>query len=106
MIRLPAIFVALAALLAQKTAPPVTLAARIALPHSYVSEQDTESDGTFDFAKAPGVRGHILRRFVQPDDDKMNVTDIAAEIKYCLRDLALPAASARVVEEQSDDSGC
>ena len=69
---------ALAAVVAQKTAPPLTLAARIALPHSYVSEQDTESDGTFDFAKAPGVRGHILRRFVQPDDDKMNVVDIVS----------------------------
>ena len=78
MIRGTAVLVALAAVFAQKTAPPVTLAARIALPEGYVSEQDTESDGAFDFVTAPAVHGHILRRFVQPDDDKTNVLDIVA----------------------------
>jgi hypothetical protein len=78
MVRLPAVCAALVALLAQKSAPPVPLAQRIPLPAGYASEQDTESDGVFDFATARGVRGHILRRFVQPGDDKSNVLEVVA----------------------------
>jgi hypothetical protein len=78
MIRIPALAVMLAAFLGQAPQRPagVPLAQRIALPDGYGSEQDTESDGAFDFAQAPGVRGHILRRFVQPGDDKSSVAVI------------------------------
>jgi len=75
MIRIPARFVAAFALYAALTGQTqrpanVPLPQRVALPDGYGSEQDTESDGAFDFAQAPGVRGHILRRFVQAGDDK------------------------------------
>jgi hypothetical protein len=82
MIRIPALAVAasavFAALAGQNAQRPVNLplSERIALPAGYASEQDTESDGAFDFAQAPGIRGHILRRFVQPGDDKTSVFDI------------------------------
>ena len=75
MIRIPALMVAFVAVFgqAQKTVPLVD---RVALPEGYASEQDTESDGAFDFAQAPGVRGHILRRFVQAGDDKTAARDL------------------------------
>jgi hypothetical protein len=78
MIRIPALAVMLAALFGQAPQRPagVPLPQRVALPDGYGSEQDTESDGAFDFAQAPGVRGHILRRFVQPGDDKSSVASI------------------------------
>jgi hypothetical protein len=78
MIRIPAALVVLitAIVPVQKPLPAVPLAARIALPDGYASEQDTESDGVFDFARAPGVRGHILRRFVQAGDDKTAPRDL------------------------------
>lgn len=78
MIRVSVVCAALVALLAQKSAPTAPLAERILLPPGYGSEQDTESDGAFDFATAPGVHGHILRRFVQPGDDKTGVLDLVA----------------------------
>jgi hypothetical protein len=72
MIRIPAALVVLMAAVAppQKTAAAVPLTARVALPDGYASEQDTESDGAFNFAQVPWIRGHILRRFVQAGDDK------------------------------------
>lgn len=78
MIRIPALVVALVALFgqAQKTVPGIPLADRVALPDGYASEQDTESDGAYDFAQASGVRGHILRRFVQAGDDKTAARDL------------------------------
>jgi hypothetical protein len=78
MIRIPAALVVLMTAIApaQKTVPAVPLAARIALPDGYASEQDTESDGAYNFAQAPGVRGHILRRFVQSGDDKTAPRDL------------------------------
>jgi hypothetical protein len=78
MIRIPALAVMLAALFGQAPQQPVNVpvAQRVALPDGYGSEQDTESEGAFNFAQAPGVRGHILRRFVQPADDKSSVADI------------------------------
>jgi hypothetical protein len=78
MIRIPALAVMLAALFGQAPQRPanVPLAQRIALPDGYGSEQDTESDGAFNFAQAPDVRGHILRRFVQAGDDKSPARDI------------------------------
>lgn len=85
MIRLSAVCVAIVAIFGQKSAPPVTLANRIPLPAGYASEQDTESDGAFDFANAAGVRGHILRRFVQPGDDNTGVLDIVAHFAGELR---------------------
>ena len=76
---------AIVAALASQNAPrAIPIVDRVSLPAGYGSEQDTESDGAFDFAQAAGVRGHILRRFVQPGDDKSAVADIvghfAAEI--------------------------
>lgn len=75
MIRIPAAMVAVIALLGQ-TPKAVPLAERVALPDGYASEQDTESEGAFNFAQAPGVRGHILRRFVQSGDDKTAPRDL------------------------------
>ena len=55
----------------------VSLADRFPPPPGYTSEQDVESDGTRNFSTATGVRGHILRRFVQAGDDKAGVAQIA-----------------------------
>jgi len=76
MVRLAALM--LVALLAQKAPAQQTLADRVPLPDGYASEQDTQTDGAYDFASVPGVRGHILRRYVQAGDDKTSPPDIAA----------------------------
>lgn len=55
-----------------------SLAERFPAPPGYSVEQDTESDGARDFSTASGVRGHMLRRFVQAGDDgPMTPPDIA-----------------------------
>ena len=46
-----------------------SLAERFPAPPGYSVEQDTMSEGTRDFSIATGVRGRILRRFVQAGDD-------------------------------------
>lgn len=71
---------AVAALYAQ-SAPaqaPRTLAERFPPPPGYSSEQDTQSDGAFNFSTAANVRGHMLRRFVQAGDDPIGVGEIAS----------------------------
>ena len=52
---------------ARPTAP--TLAERFPAPPGYSVEQDAESEGTRDFSTGAGIRGHIIRRFVQAGDD-------------------------------------
>jgi len=46
-----------------------TLAERFPAPPGYSVEQDTASEGSRDFSSATGVRGRMLRRFVQAGDD-------------------------------------
>jgi hypothetical protein len=55
-----------------------TLAERFPPPPGYGVEQDVESDGTRNFSTGTGIRGHIIRRFVQAGDDgPAGVPDIA-----------------------------
>ena len=77
MARLPVVFLAFLACAGQNPPRPVILADRLPLPPGYASEQDTEADGTRDFSTASGVRGHILRRFVQAGDDKTSPAELA-----------------------------
>lgn len=63
--------------------PPVTapsLAERFPPPPGYGVEQDTASDGTRSFFGAIDVKGHILRRFVQADDD--TTPDLPAIVRH------------------------
>jgi hypothetical protein len=79
-------FLSLLVSVASHRQAPLTLADRLPLPDGYGSEQDTEADGVRDFSTAAGVRGHILRRFVQSGDDKASVIDLVAYFSSVIRD--------------------